>query len=236
MIKLFVGLISNKCGCSQRRRKKRKILYAGKNLTRFVDDINAFLQDEAHRYALEYMFEIFCSKTKVDQIREETSGVTQQSSLSWSELLCLFKQFVTMPIYSRTKTTVETEPMFEYVKNVLLDEEEQALLLCTLYRIQTGNLSPASHLSIDSWRFSNRASNASAVSLPKERGNNSNGSVIVMECLKKQHLINEENSALDDRSQSFRETNDESAYDRCREKIMELRRLKELVGESIHNR
>lgn len=235
MISLFVGLISNKCGCSQSRRKKRKILYAGKSLSRFIEEINAFLQDESHRYALEYMFEINCAKNKVDQIRDKNAS-PQMSEISWSELLCLFKQFVTMPIYSRTKTTTaRTEPFFEYVKNILLDEEEQALLLCTLYRLQNGGVSPASQLSIDSWRDSTRASNAS-VSSSSSLSKETDESVMVLECLKKPELISEKNHAAKEKRQSFHETDDESAYNRCREKIIELRRLKDLVGESIHNR
>lgn len=141
MLNIDIAILSNRCGCAASRRRKQKLLYAGSGLglERFVATSNLFVSDEKHRYAIEYHFRVKCTLRRSDLWRNSTaSSGGNGPTTTWTELCHLLDQFLCFPMAARPtfndSATMINQP--EHVIVLLLDEDEQAVLLNMLFKMQ----------------------------------------------------------------------------------------------------
>lgn len=78
-----VCLYGQKCGYTTGRRKRRKLLYAGVDATRFERAINVFVADELHRYTLEHEFCVpTCGSNRISVTQRERNRLAATTRAS----------------------------------------------------------------------------------------------------------------------------------------------------------
>lgn len=238
MFEVSIALLSNRCGSSCGKRRRRKLVYYGTDLRGFLGDLNGFVLDEQHRFATEYRFTVVCSRNKVDFNNAPPPPLVP---LTWTELDCLLRQFVNLPVSAvsgqrRDRIQRTGATFYEQVRVLLLDDEEENVLLTTLYKLQQDAQLDGAESSerVDSyeWLAAKDGERSSSVSVVGVRGKTS---VVETE------TIGEEGSRPATAPSAFVSRQPEreagssgvgSAYSRCREKIDELQQLQEIMDES----
>jgi hypothetical protein len=215
MFQVRVVIFSNKCGCGLTRRKKRKLLYIGADQEAFEQRINGFVSDEYHRYAVEYAFDVQCVKSRVISVGPHgpMSSKENAAPIAWPELCYMFDQVVNFPVSSGTAEPTAASP-YEYARVLLVDEEEQGVLLTALYRLARTN---------DRRGGAEDAGGIVVTSALKD-----SSAPVVIRTVNKRDDRDTAYSASSSSTSSIKylETNP-SVYKKCRERIMELDRVKD---------
>lgn len=261
MFEVSIALLSNRCGSSCGRRRRRKLAYYGTDLSGFVAELNSFVLDEQHRFAIEYRFAVLCSRNKVDVGGQNATPRPPLVPLTWTELDCLMRQFVNLPVLAQSAQRRERiqrtgSTFYEQARVLVLDDEEENVLLTTLFKLQQDAQLDGAESSerVDSYEWlcaSALDAKREPVSVVGVRGkmsaanepvwNNGEESrpVTAPSCFTSAStlLTTDLSSSLS----SLRDTataaatagsNTMSAYSRCREKIDELQQLQEIMDES----
>jgi hypothetical protein len=234
MLDVEIAILSNRCGCSASRRRKRKILYAGGaiGLERFVACANLFLEDEKHRYAIEYQFRVKCTSRRSELWRRsghEAADLLTGSNVNtvgsgnlgtWTDLCKVVDQFLGFPMAARPSYSTQAKPTNastaivqpEHAVSLLLDDDEQTILLNILFRMQqaSGNYSNIHEPEVLSMHAKTSHNEQPLISLESWRD----------------HAANTQTDG--DATTASAST----VFSRCQRKLVELRQLRETLDDN----